>query len=92
MVKKRITKRGMCEVYANKIHTEALSEKQILDVLHRIWEVAFTEGWRRKLSEGKDFRARQKALKKKSWDKHKDFIDDVTDGKMTPQNQNQQYE
>lgn len=84
-MKKRITKRGMCEVYASKIHTEALSEKQILDILHRVWDVAFVEGWQRKLSESKDFKDRQEKLKKMGWDEIKDYIDDVTDGKMQPE-------
>ena len=82
MRKKRITKKGMCDVYAAKISTEDLTEKQILDVLHRIWNVAHTEGWRQRLVEALDFKGRQAKLIKKSWDKHKDYMEDVTDGKM----------
>jgi len=84
MGKKNLTKKGMCEVLADKLHQENLTEKEIYNILIGLWTTAFNEGWYKRLSESKYFKELERNRLKKAWDKQRDAMEDIIHGGIKP--------
>lgn len=88
MAKERLTKKSICQVYADKIYATNLSLKEIENTLLHLWALAYKEGYFRRLSEQERFRKSRKDTLHKEFGEIRDSMEDTIHGGVTKKQTN----